>query len=251
MKATVKTLTDVTPQVLDLDQFSAFEKTMPVIEGTTFYIPVSESLQSMTQDYTFQIALYDENAGVFTYYGLDEYVYLDGEGNLCSDFAGEWVFLDGQPLALEITSQTISTVEYRSHVLYNGKDAYLVFAFDRDTEEFEIKGIRLFPEYNQDQFNFTLNEKNTISLQPKDTIVPIYPTSDVYGAQYETEGKKITLSSSSGIEMKPLANGYYLAMADIYDQRGDAYTSRVVGYEISGGKIKLCEINPDFAGTEY
>ena len=251
MKETVKTLTNATPQVLDLEQFTAFEKTMPVIEGDTFYIPVSESLQSMTQDYTFQIAIYNDSTGEFTYYGQDEYVYLDGEGNLCSDFTGEWVFLDGQPLALEITSKTISTVEYRSHVLYNGQDAYLVFSFDRDTEQFDIKGIRLFPVYAQDVYNFTLDERSTIALQPKDTIVPIYPVSDVYGQQYETEGKKITLTASSNIEMKPLDNGYYLAMADIYDQRGDAYSSKVIGYEISGGKIKLCELNPDFVGTDY
>ena len=51
--------------------------------------------------------------------------------------------------------------------------------------------------------------------------------------------------------MKPLDKGYYLAMADIYDQRGDAYSSMVIGYEISGGEIKLCELNPDFAGTNY
>ena len=251
MMETVKTLTDAKPQVLDLDQFSAFEKTMPVIDGDTFYIPVSDSLMNMTQEYTFQIALFDEDKGIFTYYGEDEYVYLDGEGNLCSDFDGEWVFLDGQPLALEITSKTISTVDYRSHVLYNGKDAYLIFSFDRDTEEFEIKGIRLFPEFTQDQFNFTIDTKNTISPKPGDSIVPVYPTSDVWGSQYETEGKKIKLTSSSSIEMKPLANGYYLAMADIYDQRGDTYTSKVIGYEISGGKIKLCELNPDFVGTDY
>ena len=251
MKETVKTLTDAKPQVLDLGQFSTFEKTTPVIDGNTFYIPVSDSLMNMTQEYTFQIAIYDDYSGEFTYYGEDEYVYLDGEGNLCSDFDGQWVFLDGQPLALEITSKTISNVEYRSHVLYNGKDAYLVFSFDRDTEKFEIKGIRLFPEYSQDQFNFSLNERNTIQLKPKDTIVPIYPASDVYGRQYETEGKKITLTTSSGIEMKPLDKGYYLAMADIYDQRGDAYSSMVIGYEISGGEIKLCELNPDFTGTDY
>ena len=251
MLETVKTLTDAKPHILDLSQFSAFEKTMPVIDGNSFYIPVSESLQNMSQDYTFQIATFNENTGEFTYYGEDEYVYLDGEGNLCCDFDGEWIFLDGQPLATEITSKTISTVEYRSHVLYNGQNAYLIFAFDRDTEEFEIKGIRLFPVFSDDQINYSIDDRSTITLQPGDTIIPIYPSSDFYGTQYETEGKKIKLTSSSSIEMKPFANGYYLAMADIYDQRGEAYTSMVVGYEISGGKITLCELNPAFIGTDY
>ena len=250
MLLTVKTLTDVTPKVLDISEFYTFEKTMPDIADTTFSIAVSDSLQSMAQAYTFQVATYDENTGLVTYYGQDEYVYLDGEGNLCCDFTGEWVFLDGEPLALEMTSKTLSCVEYRSHVLYNGSDAYLLFAFNRDTEEFEIKGISLFP-VTDELFHFTVDTKGNLELQPKDVIVPIYPTTDSYGNVSEVEGNKITFSADSRIEMKALPNGYYLAMATIYDQRGDSYSSKVIGYDISGGKIKLCEINPDFIGTDY
>lgn len=250
MMETVKTLTDAKPQVLDISQFSAFEKTMPEIEDNNFYVPVSDSLQGMTQTYTFQLAICDEDAGIITYYGQDEYMYLDGEGNLCSDFEGEWVYLDGQLLALEITSKTLSTVEYRSHVLYNGQDAYLVFAFDRDTEEFEIKGIRLLPD-SGDQINFMVSTKSNVELKEKDTIVPLYPTSDFEGNTDEVEGKKITYSASTTIELKALPNNYYLAMATIYDQRGDSYSSKVIGYEISGGKIKMCEVNPDFIGSDY
>ena len=178
-------------------------------------------------------------------------VYMDGEGNLCSDFDGQWVFLDGQPLALEMTSKTPSCIEYRSHVLYNGNDAYLLFAYNRDTEEFEIRGVSLFPTNEEEQDNFIVDTKNNIELKPKDTIVPVYPASDFTGMNFEIEGKKITFTASSRIEMKALQNGYYLAMANICDQRGDSYSSKVIGYDISGGKIKLCEINPDFVGTDY
>ena len=250
MLETVKTLTDVKPQVLDISQFTAFEKEMPEIDGNNFSIAVSGTLQPMIQAYDFELALYDEENGRIIYYGQDEYVYLDGEGNLVSEFDGEWVFLDGQPLALEITSKTISSVEYRSHVRYNGSDAYLLFAYDRDTEEFEIKGIRLFPD-DGDQINFTVNSKSNVVLQPKDTIVPVYPTTDFNGMTSEIEGEKITYQATSSIVMKGLPSGYYLAMANIYDQRGDSYSSKVIGYVISGGKIKECELNPDFVGTDY
>lgn len=250
MKAVVKTLTDAEPQVLDISPFYVFEQTMPVIEGNNFSVAVPDSVQSMAQNYTFELAVYDDGTGVITYYGQDEFVYLDGEGNLFCDFDGEWVFLDGQPLAIEITSRTISTVEYRSHVLYNGKDAYLTFAFDRDTEEFEIKGIRLIPD-SIDQINYMVDTKQNIQPQLKDTIIPLYPTMDLNGVESEAEGKKITYSSSTRIVSKPLSNGYYVGMASIYDQRGDFYNSKVIGYEISGGKIKLCEVNPYFVGSDY
>lgn len=250
MKAVVKTLTDAEPQVLDISQFYVFEQTMPVIEGNNFSVAIPDSVQSMAQDYTFELAVYDDRTGVITYYGQDEFVYLDGEGNLCCDFDGEWVFLDGQPLAIEMTSRTISTVEYRSHVLYNGKDAYLTFAFDRDTEEFEIKGIRLFPD-STDQINYMVDTKQNIQPQLRDTIIPLYPTLDLNGVESEAEGKKITYSSSTRIVSKPLSNGYYVGMASIYDQRGDFYNSRVISYEISGGEIKFCEVNPYFVGSDY
>ena len=250
MLETVKTLTDVKPQVLDIRQFYDFEKTMPVTDGNTFTIPVSDSLQSMTQAYAFELAVLDEDSGVITYYGQDNYVYLDGEGNLCSEFEGEWVFLDGEPLALEITSKTFSSIEYRSHVLYNGSDAYLLFSYDRDTEEFEIKGISLFPD-TIDPENLMVYAKGYLELQPKDTVVPMYPTSDAYGMTSEVEGKTVTFSATSKIEMKPMSNGYYLAMANIYDQRGDSYNSKVIGYDISGGKITNCEVDPYFIGSDY
>lgn len=250
MLETVKTLTDKTPILLDISRFSAYEKTMPVIENDTFYIPLPDTLQSMVQSYYFQLASYDETTGEIIYYGEDEYVYLDGEGNLCSDFKGDWVFMDGEPLALEITSQTLSRVVYRSHVLYNGNDAYLVFSFDRDTEEFEIVGIRLFPD-DGDQINFMVSKDNNICLQEKDTIVPVYPTTDAAGMTSEKKGNMIKYKATTSIEMKPLNNGYYLAMANISDQRGDSYSSIVVGYTISGGKIKNCEVDESFIASDY
>ncbi len=93
--------------------------------------------------------------------------------------------------------------------------------------------------------------KGYLELQPKDTVVPMYPTSDAYGMTSEVEGKTVTFSATSKIEMKPMPNGYYLAMANIYDQRGDSYNSKVIGYDISGGKITNCEVDPYFIGSDY
>ncbi len=246
----VAKLTDAKPTVLDISLFSAFEKKNPVIEEKSFHIPVSEELQKMIQNYTMQLASYDEDTGEVVYYGEDEYLYLDGEGNLCCDFEGEWVYLDGELLAIEITSNTLSSVEYRSHVLYNGSDAYLIFAYNRDTEDFDIKGVRLFPS-TDDEINYLVNAKNNMELQLKDSIIPVYPANDWNGMSYDKQGNKITYRSTTKIVMKSLPAGYYLAMADISDQRGDVYNSKVLGYTVSGGKIKKCEIDPDFVATDY
>ena len=244
-------MTDETPLVLDVSDFYVFEKTDPMIADNTFSVPVSENLQKMIQGYSFLLASYDEESDTIVYYGEDEYMYLDGDGNICSEFDGEWIFMDGQPLCIEITSATYSVVEYRSRVRYEGQEAYLVFAYNRDTEEFSIKGIRLIPEEESDGINFMVSTKNNIELQPGDEIIPLYYSTDAYGQSFDTEGKSITYRVTMDIKMDGMPSGYYLGMATIYDQRGDSYNSAVIGYDISGGKVKECSIDEDFVGTDY
>ena len=244
-------LTDEKPTVLDVSVFNNFEKTDPVCDGKTFTVPVDEKLQKMIQGYTFVLASYDDFMGEIVYYGSDEYMYLDGEGNMCCDFDGQWVHLDGQPLYLEVTSASESAVEYRSRILYNGNEAYLIFSYDRDTEEFTIKGVREVPSLNEDQINYLVNTKSNIELQRKDTIVPLYYAYDAYGQTYDKQGKKIKYRATTKIHMKELDTNYYLGMTVIYDQRGDTYSSKVMGYDISNGKIKDCQIDKDFVGADY
>jgi hypothetical protein len=247
----IKPLTDDKPTVLDISIFNNFEKTNPVTENNTFSIPIDEKLQKMIQAYAFSLSTYDENTGEIVYYGYDEYLNLDGDGNMRCDFDGEWVHLDGQPLYLEITSATESVVEYRSRILYNGKEAYLVFTYDRDTEDFAIQGVREIPEMTGDQINFLVNTKSNIELQRKDTIIPLYYAYDAYGQTYDKQGKKIKYRTTTKIHMKGLDSNYYLGMCVISDQRGDGYSSKVLGYHITNGKIKDCKVDKDFVGTDY
>ena len=247
----IKPLTDKRPTVLDPSLFNRFEKIDPVISGDTFLIPVDENLQKMIQGYTFVLASYDDQTGEIIYYGEDEYMHPDGEGNLNCDFDGEWIYMDGQPLYTEITSATLSAIEYRSRVLYNGKEAYLIFSYDRDSEEFAIKGIREIPDENVDGINFLVNTKSNIELQRKDTIVPLYYALDGYGQTYDKEGTVIKYRATTKISMKGMDSGYWLGMCCISDQRGDSYSSKVIGYDISNGKIKDCKIDTDFIGADY
>ena len=205
----------------------------------------------MIQAYAFSLSTYDENTGEIVYYGFDEYLNLDGDGNMCCDFDGEWVHLDGQPLYLEVTSATESVVEYRSRILYNGKEAYLVFTYDRDTEDFAIQGVREIPEMTGDQINFLVNTKSNIELQRKDTIIPLYYAYDAYGQTYDKQGQKIKYRTTTKIHMKGLDSNYYLGMCVISDQRGDGYSSKVLGYHITNGKIKDCKVDKDFVGADY
>ena len=248
----LKSYTDARPKVLDIAVFNKFEKTTPVIKDNIVNIPVSSELERMMQSYTFDIATYDENTGEIVYYGEDEYVELDGYGNLVCDFSGAWVYLEGEPLAIEMTSVTESYVEYRSRILYNGTEAYLVFAYDRDTEDFNIKGVRIMQDEDVDGINFLVNTKSNIELKSKDVIIPLYTASDYTGRQYDKQGNSVKYKTGTKISMKALPADYYLAMVDIYDQRGDVYHSPVLGYTVSAtGKVKKVEVDKNFIGTDY
>ncbi|MCR4696917.1 MAG: hypothetical protein K5654_06350 [Lachnospiraceae bacterium] len=247
----IKPITNEKPTVLDISMFNKFEKTMPVTADNSFSVPIDEKLQKMIQAYTFVLASYDEYTGEIVYFGQDEYAYLDGEGNMECEFEGEWIHLDGQPLYIEATSASASAIEYRSRILYNGKEAYLIFSYDRDTEDFAIKGVRLIPSEDGDQINFLVSTKDNIELQRKDTIVPLYYAYDAYGQTYDKEGKKIKYRSTTKIHMKGLDTGYYLGMLAISDQRGDSYSSKVLGYDITNGKVKECKVDKDFVGADY
>ena len=251
MKEQMKLYTDKEPKTLDPSIFHEFEKTEPVIDDYGFSVPVNGELQNMIQGYDFDLYLYDEEMMTMVYYGSDELAYLDGEGNIRADFDGKWIFLDGVPLACVVISSTSSGVDYISRVDYNGDPAYLLFSYDRDSEEFTIKGIRLIPESETSE-NYLISSNNNMDLKLGDKITPIYSKVDYeYNTETEEEGKTVKFNSFTKITEDNLESGTYLGMITIYDQRGDSYYSGIVEHEISGKKIKDRKINEDFYGRGY
>lgn len=251
MKDELKKYTSKEPKTLDPSVFHAFEKTDPVIDDDGFSVAVSEELQSMIQGYEFNLYLYDEDLDTTISYGCDELAYFDGDGNLRADFDGSWIFLDGVPLACEITSATTSKVDYMSRVEYNGDPAYLLFSYDRDSEEFKIKGVRLIPE-DLENDNYLISSINDMDIKPGDRITPVYEKySYEYNSETEERGKTVKFNSFTKIKEDKLDSGMYLSMITIYDQRGDSYFSSIIDNELASKKIKERKIDENFYGRGY
>jgi hypothetical protein len=251
LKEKVKEIADTEPVTLDTKVFDSFRFSEPVITDTGFSIPVSQQLQDLLVDYDLEVNQFDKENGLFINYGRDDYMSLDGEGNMVSGFEGTWICLDGVPLEVEIISSTDTATDYRARVKYNDTLSYLTFSCDNDTDVFSITGVREIPSSGND-VNFMFNTKSDKKVEDGSKIVPIYRVTDIEAnSAQDVDGDTITFSEKSGITREALEDGYYVMSARISDQRGDIYYAPVVEAIIADGKVTKWKLNPYFYGNPY
>ena len=240
------------PQVLNVKEFKKFSKIKPEFDDNGFIIPIGEELQSLMTGYEMEIGLYDEDANMITYFGRDDCLFADGEGNLATDFEGEWIYLDDVPLPLEVVSSTPATTEYRSHVYYNGDEAYLGISCDHDTGEVFITDVRLVPDESADDINYLSNTRSQEKVELGAKITPIYDVTyfDSNSSEYGS-GDTVTLKENTDLKWDTLDEGYYVATARITDPRGDSYYSAVIGITMDRSGIRDQKIDKRFYGSEY
>ena len=249
-KEHVSTLTDAKPKILDTTPFTDFSKADPRIDEAGFTIPVDAELQSLMNDYELEIGRFDEDENTITYYGRDKVLSLDGEGSLYSDFDGTWICLNGEPLYVEVVSSTASAVEYKAHITYDGEEAYLMLAYDRDSEEYTISAVRKVDMSNE--VNSLASSRSKIEPEAGKSIVPIYQVTNLStGETRSVNGKSVIFNTGTSITREMLPEGYYLTTAVISDTRGDSYYSHVVGASVSGRTIGNWKKDERFFGRDY
>lgn len=232
--------------VFDASALKALE-TIPVeITGGNYQIAVDENTADQMQSYQMYL-LKAADDGNMVYYGGDNYAVLDGEGNLCTAFDGEWITLDGQILAVEIMDETASGIKYRSKVMHNGKEAYLIFAYDRDSEAFSILGIRDIPETGISSSPDVASRVMSV-LSVGDKITPVYEATDAYSGYSSNEkGKTVKYGPNTAVRFSGLENGEYLSLFVVTDFRGDEYYSGMVQFTVSNGKVTSMTANNDYS----
>lgn len=217
------------------------------IDGTDYSIAVSDDTAAMIQDCRMYLVRSDSIGDQLIYLGEDNYAYPDGEGNITTDYTGEWINFGGQPLAVEIIDETASTVKYRSMITCNGKDSYLIFAYNKDSDDFTITGVWDIPEAEDSQ-NADVANRIMNTLKTGDKIVPIYKvTYSAQGISREEVGKTVVYKPGTKVTCEKLSDGKYISFLLMTDPRGDAYYSQMVAFLVSGGKITTMEPNNDYA----
>ncbi len=215
---------------------------VPDNDGNFSLSPLNEAL-SMTQDYRYELAHYDEESGTIVYYGFDTFVELESESRLRTVFDGTWLSLGAEPLALDMIGGSASTVTYRSPVCVNGKDCYLILIEDRATGEIVISGV-------SDMANADTAGRSKTTLEDGATIKPIYETNSIAdkysaGTVFMEYGKPFTYHAVDKPVRKALENGSYFAFITLRDTRSDEYYSPIVQLSVQGGKITKAEVRAD------
>ena len=232
---------------LDISAIKKVGESEVQINGMDYSIAVSDETAAMIQNCRMYLVWSDDRGEKLIYLGEDNYAVLDGEGNITTEYEGEWITFGGQPLAVEIIDETASSVKYRSKVTCNGKDSYLVFAYNKDTDDFTISGIWEIPAADDSGVADVAN-RIMKTLTTGDKIVPVHKvTYPLDGTSCEETGKPVVFKPGTTITCEALKDGKYLSFFVLSDPRGDEYYSQMVAFKVTGGKITTMEPNDDYA----
>ncbi len=217
-------------------------KPVELLAAGNFRLPVDAETAGLIQDYTLNIAKYDEENEKVIYYGEDQFVGMDESNTIYTEFEGKWIAIDGHILATEIIDANASFIRYRAPVCLNGEDSYLILAYDFEQEKMSIIGVCPMAETTEAD---TLG-RNVNHIKAGDILQPIYETDDIYSdAGTKEYGKKFRYWASSKIEDRTLENGTYFEYITICDTRGDEYYTQIIQFQMQGGKVTDVEVRED------
>lgn len=232
-------------RVLDTTPLKNMANAVPKLDGNgNFSVPVDEEQETLIQSMTLDLFRMDEDDGKAVYYGGDNFLSFDGEGNIQTSFDGEWVSIDGHFLMVEKVDETESSIRYRAAVSYNGVDSYLLLGYDFETEEMSIAGVvDMYP--NSDVEADTVN-RITRNVEPGAKIRPIYYTNGMDEDSYTIEyGKAFRYKGNTKLEDRFLDDGDYVEFITFKDTRGDEYYTPAVRFTVRGGRITDMNVADD------
>lgn len=194
-------------------------------------LTLNEELFSLTQNVTFGIAKFDEDSGIIDYYGEDVYASLSDNGKISTFFDGKWISYGGYPLTLEVISSTPESALFKSKILYNTENAFMLIGYDAVNEEISLLGIAR-------EMNEATLERNLMQPKTGDIIMPVRQQGNLYNNTYIEKTETVVVGKNTKLEEIPLKDGAYLEYLNVMDLRSDEYISTPVTFTMSGGKIK-------------
>lgn len=221
------------------------------LQDDGFWLTLNDEQRNNYQQAAIEVAAYDRENELLIAYGKSNRVKAEKDGVICTDFDGKWICLDDCPLYTEVVSESDEAIVYRSPVMINDENYYLLISYDKESDRVLLTGASI---YNADALADAASAhvigKTTVSLQDGDVIRPVYKVYDLTkNTESRQDSEEKIVFSSSEVTMKSLPDGEYLNAIVLTDIRGDQYYSGVVEQTIENHSISSQKISADFVGT--
>ncbi len=240
-------------QNLDTSSLKELSKNEITLNKNGYQLTLTDQQKQNYQSLFTEIASYDEKKDQIIDYGKSVLV-DEKEGIISTNFNGKWICMDKTPLYLEVVSDSDQATLYRSPVLINKENYYLLFSFDKEKKKLTLTGASMYnADVQADASSAHVIGKTTISLEKGDIIRPLYQAYDLKNNKftYKKSKEKIEFKRANQFSLQDLPNGTYLTSIVLSDVRGDQYYSSVVEQTIQGGELTKQALSKDFVGSSY
>lgn len=203
-------------------------------EDQNYTVANSSEAVKLSQNFEYNLLQVMED-GSARRLGADAFIGANEAGDLYTEFEGEWLHIDGKPVAVNLISVTDNTVTCSAEIYHNQEKAYLLLGFDMEKETWEIIGVQ---KENTPSYGFFAS-RFTEELKSGDTITLIYETYNMEtGVAGNESGDTITYTENTKVEDAVLKNGKYISFITLVDARGDEYNLPTVSFDMKDGKMQ-------------
>ena len=210
-----------------------FDKEPAVDSNGKYGFTLSEDALNYTLSVDAYVYELSDDYEYMTDLGLNGDVNLDSETGVVTDnFNGNWFSLpDGQKLTVYILSEEDDYSSYTAPIDLNGEETNLVFTHNYTDGSITVSGV-------WDGVDDTGMSDRMKQLEAGDVITPIYTAYSTETKEGESRrGEAYTYKTDDKLRFEMLRDGDYVYSFVINDLYGDYYTTDVVFFSISKGKV--------------
>lgn len=181
-------------QNLDTSSLKELSKNEITLNKNGYQLTLTDLQKQNYQNLSTEIATYDEKKNQIIDYGNSVLV-EEKEGVISTNYNGKWICIDQIPLYLEVVSDSDQMTVYRSPVLINKENYYLLFSFDKEKKKLTLNGASIYnADVQADASSAHVIGKTTISLEKGDVIRPVYQYYDLNDNKFTFKKVKIKLN---------------------------------------------------------
>jgi hypothetical protein len=164
----------------------------------------------------------------FINYGFDALVGFDPRNNTYNEhYDKKWIYLNDLPLMIIIVADNELETQYISPVVYNSKEMFLIFSYNKETRHYTINGLRRSIDQETGK-----PDKKVYQLKPGNTLQARYSGFNERTRTFNIlRSEEIILSEDIGIYRKNITPKHYIIAFRFFDYRHTMYLTDPIEFK--------------------